>query len=60
MTPLEVLTLLLAFSIAVNIGCAAAFITLRTGAGWARAVLAGGGATGTVLIIFFTAVAAYA
>jgi len=59
MTQIDVLVLLLAFSVAVNIGCAASFIAMRTGVGWAGAVLAGGGATGTVLVIFFTAVAAY-
>jgi hypothetical protein len=58
-TQVQILTVLLAFSIAVNIGCAAGFITLRTGVGWASAILVAGGSTGTALVIFFTAVAAY-
>ncbi|GGS98970.1 hypothetical protein GCM10010156_66380 [Planobispora rosea] len=59
MTSIDVLTLVLAVSVAVNIGCAAGFITLRTGSGWARAVLAAGGAVGAALVIFFAAVGAY-
>ncbi|MEU3163782.1 hypothetical protein [Streptosporangium sp. NPDC006930] len=60
MTQVQVLVLLLACSIAINIGCAAGLITVRIGSGWARALLVGGGATGTALIIFFAGVAAYA
>jgi len=59
MSVLQVFVLLLAMSVAVNFGCVAAFITLRTGVGWARAVLTGGGAAGATLVIFFSAVAAY-
>jgi hypothetical protein len=55
----RVLTLLLALSGALNVALAAGITARHTGAGIAQAILTGAGAAGTVMIIFFAAVAAY-
>jgi hypothetical protein len=59
MSTVQILTLLLALSCTVNLGCAAGFLAARSGLGPARAVLVAGSATGGSLALFFAAVAAY-
>ena len=55
----DVLSLLLALSFSVNVGGTAGWLAARTGMGWARAVLFGGGAVGTTMALVFAGVAAY-
>lgn len=59
MNPVDVLSLLLALSFAVNVGGAAGWLAARSGMEWARAVLFGGGAAGTTMALIFAGVAAY-
>ena len=59
MNAVKVLTLLLALSGALNAALAAGITARHAGAGPAQAILTGGGAAGTVLALFFTAVSAY-
>jgi hypothetical protein len=59
MHALQILTLLLATSGAINIACAAGIIVRHAGASTAQAILAAGGAASTALAIFFAAVSAY-
>ncbi|MER6738942.1 hypothetical protein [Streptomyces puniciscabiei] len=59
MSTLQVLTLLLALSMALHIGCAAAFTAWRAGTHPGTAVLIGGSATGTACALYLTAVSAY-
>lgn len=55
----QILALLLALSGAVNIAFAAAITARAAGANPAQAILTGAGSAGTVMAIFFAAVAAY-
>jgi hypothetical protein len=59
MTTTDALALLLALSAALHIGCATVFTARRGGVGSAHAVLAGAGATGTALSLYFAAIAVY-
>ncbi len=59
MHTMQVLTLLLALSGSLNIAFTAGLTARLAGAGPAQAVLAGAGATGTAMAIFFAAVSAY-
>ncbi|QOV36878.1 hypothetical protein IM697_44255 [Streptomyces ferrugineus] len=59
MSPLQVLALLLALSIALNIATAVGLLARRSGADLPHAVLTGAGAAATALGIYFAAVAAY-
>ena len=59
MHAVQILTLLLALSGAVNIAFTAGLTARLAGAGSAQAVLTAAGAAGTVLAIFFAAVSAY-
>jgi hypothetical protein len=55
----QILVLLLALSGAFNVALGTGIIARMTGVGLAKAMLMGGGAAGTALMIFFTAVQAY-
>jgi hypothetical protein len=55
----QILTLLLALSGAVNAAFAAAIMARAAGATPAQAILTGAGSAGTVMAIFFAAIAAY-
>ena len=59
MHTVQVLTLLLALSSALNIAFTAGLTARLAGAGPAQAILTGAGAAGTVMAIFFAAVSAY-
>jgi hypothetical protein len=59
MHTIQVLTLLLALSGALNAAFTAGLTVRLAGAGLAQAMLAGAGAGGTVMAIFFAAVSAY-
>ena len=59
MHTVQVLTLLLALSGALNLGFAAGLTARLTGVRPAQAILTGAGAVGTVMAIFFAAVSAY-
>jgi len=59
MHALQVLTLLLAVSGALNVAFTAGITARLAGTGLAQAILTGAGAASTVLAIFFTAVSAY-
>ena len=59
MTTVAILGLLIALSGALNVGFAAGITARCTGIGVAQAILAGAGASGTTLIIYFAAVGAY-
>ena len=59
MHAVQVLTLLLALSGALNVAFAAGLTARLAGAGPAQAILTGAGAAGTVMAIFFAAVSAY-
>jgi hypothetical protein len=59
MHALQILTLLLATSAALNIAFAAGITARRAGATTAQAILTAGGAASTALAIFFAAVAAF-
>jgi hypothetical protein len=55
----QILTLLLALTAAGNIAFAAAITARAAGATPAQAILTGAGSAGTVMAIFFAAIAAY-
>lgn len=59
MRTVQVLTLLVALSGALNVAFAAGLTTRLAGGRAAQAILAGAGAAGTVMAIFFAAVSAY-
>jgi hypothetical protein len=59
MHTVQVLTLLLALSSALNVAFAAGLTARLAGAGPAHAILTGAGAAGTVMAIFFAAISAY-
>ncbi|MFD9503441.1 hypothetical protein [Streptomyces sp. NPDC060035] len=59
MTQLHVLALLLAMSLALHIGCAAAFAAWRGGTRPALTLLIGGSATGTACALYLAAISAY-
>ncbi|MFF2205656.1 hypothetical protein [Streptomyces sp. NPDC058145] len=59
MSTLQTLSLLLALSVALHIGSAAAFTAWRAGIHPATALLIGGSATGTACALYLTAVSAY-
>ncbi|MFC8201678.1 hypothetical protein ACFUTV_40815 [Streptomyces sp. NPDC057298] len=59
MSPLQILSLLLALSVALHVGVAAAFFAHRTRAGITQAGRMAAVATATVLGIYLAGVAAY-
>ena len=59
MRTVQVLTLLVALSGALNVAFAAGLTACFAGVRPAQAILAGAGAAGTVMAIFFAAVSAY-
>jgi len=59
MHALQVLTLLLAASAALNIAFTTGIIARNAGASTSQAILTAAGAASTVMAIFFTAVSAY-
>jgi hypothetical protein len=59
MHAIQILTLLLALSTALNIGFSAGVIAGVAGANRAQAILVGAGASGSVLTIFFAALSVY-
>jgi hypothetical protein len=59
MRDVQVLTLFLALSGALNTAFAAGITARRAGAGIPQAILTAGGAAGTVMVVFFAAVSAY-
>ena len=59
MHAMQVLTLLLALSGALNMGFATGLTARRGGASTPQAILTASGAAGTVMAIFFTALSAY-
>ncbi|WP_331751746.1 hypothetical protein OG713_45415 (plasmid) [Streptomyces sp. NBC_00723] len=60
MSPLQILSLLLALSTALNMAITAGLLARRSGVCIPQAILAGAGAAATTLGIYFAAVAAYA
>ncbi|MFZ4250445.1 hypothetical protein ACOZDF_35000 [Streptomyces griseoincarnatus] len=59
MSPLQILSLLLALSTALNIAITAGLLARRSGAGIPQAILTGAGTAATGLGIYFAAVTAY-
>ncbi len=59
MHTVQILTLLLALSGALNVAFTAGLMARLAGAGAAQAILAAAGTVGTVMAIFFAAVSAY-
>ncbi|MFE3122949.1 hypothetical protein ACFXHD_05970 [Streptomyces hydrogenans] len=59
MSPLQILSLLLALSTALNIAITASLLARRSGVSRPQAVLTGAGTAATSLGIYFAAVAAY-
>jgi hypothetical protein len=59
MHAIQILILLLALSIALNVAFTAGITARQAGGSTAQAILTGAGAAGTVMAIFFTAVSAY-
>ncbi|MER7911783.1 hypothetical protein [Streptomyces sp. NPDC096068] len=59
MSPVQILSLLLAMSTALNIAITAGLLAHRAGAGVPQALLMGAGAAATGLGIYLAAVAAY-
>jgi uncharacterized metal-binding protein len=59
MHTVQVLTLLLALSGALNVAFIAGLAARLAGAGSAQAIITAAGAAGTVMAIFFAAVSAY-
>ncbi|GAA2785428.1 hypothetical protein GCM10010521_74530 [Streptomyces rameus] len=59
MSTLQVLTLFLALSMALHVGCGAAFTAWRAGTHPGTALLIGGSATGAACSLFLAAVSAY-
>ncbi|MFE0652490.1 hypothetical protein ACFVZH_28315 [Streptomyces sp. NPDC059534] len=60
MSPLQILSLLLALSTALNIAITAGLLARRAGTDIPQAIFIGAGAAATSLGIYFAAVAAYA
>ncbi|MFF4918931.1 hypothetical protein [Streptomyces tendae] len=56
---MQVLTLILAISIAFNLGCASGIIAIYAGAGTAQAILIGGGTVGGAMTLFLAGVGVY-
>jgi hypothetical protein len=59
MTMIEILSLLLALSAALHVGCAATITAWRGGTRLAQALLIGSSATGTTIALYLAAIAAY-
>lgn len=59
MSPVQILSLLLALSLALHLAFAGGLLARRAGSGLSQAVLTGGGVAATALGIYFAAVAAY-
>jgi hypothetical protein len=59
MHAVQILTLLLALSTALNVAFAAGLTARLNGAGLAQAILTGAGAASTIMAVFFAAVSAY-
>ena len=59
MSPVRILSLLLAISTAINIAFAVSVLARASGANAANAILAGVGAAATAVGLYFAAVAAY-
>jgi len=59
MSPVQILSLLLALSAALHLATAAALIAHRAGVGTPSAILTGAGAAATGLSLYFAAIAAY-
>ncbi|MEU5894544.1 hypothetical protein ABZ835_48470 [Streptomyces sp. NPDC047461] len=59
MSPVQILSLLLALSVALHIAFAAGMLARRSGAGLPQAILAGAGAAATSVGIYLTAVGVY-
>ncbi|MFE4958675.1 hypothetical protein ACFRCW_32730 [Streptomyces sp. NPDC056653] len=59
MSPLKILSLLLALSTALNIAITVGLLARRSGAGVPQAILSGAGAAATGLGIYFAGVTAY-
>ena len=59
MHAIQILTLLLALSGAMNVALCAGITARHAGVGPAQAILTAAGAAGTVMAIFFAAVSAY-
>ncbi|MFI0813751.1 hypothetical protein [Streptomyces echinatus] len=59
MTTDQILTLLLAFSCALNLGTYAGVLAMRSGVTLHRAILIGGSTVGATMTVFFTGLAAY-
>src|SRR4051812_19135309 len=59
MSALQILPLLLALSVALHIGCAAASASRHAGTPSATALLVGAGAAGTACALYLSAVSAY-
>jgi hypothetical protein len=59
MSQIEILSLLLAASTALNLALTAGLIARSAGVGTANAILTGAGAAATTLGLYFAAIAAY-
>ena len=59
MQAVQILTLLIALSTALNVAFATAITARKTGASAAQAILTAAGTAGTLMAIFFAAVSAY-
>jgi hypothetical protein len=59
MTSAQVLTLLLAMSVALNLGCASGIIAIHAGASLAQSVLIGGSTVGGAMTLFLAGVGVY-
>ncbi|AZM44420.1 hypothetical protein DMB38_00010 [Streptomyces sp. WAC 06738] len=59
MTMIQLLTLLLAQSIALNLGCLSGIIAGLAGSSTGQAILIGGGTVGGAMTLFLTAVGVY-
>lgn len=59
MITVQLLALLLALSVALNVGVAACLLAYRAGTALPGALLVGGGALGGVMALFLSAVSAY-
>ncbi|MEK2472207.1 MULTISPECIES: hypothetical protein [Streptomyces] len=59
MSTLQLLAMLLALSVTLHIGCAAAFTAWRGGTSPAKALLIGASATSTACALYLTAVGDY-
>ncbi|MGP3954130.1 hypothetical protein [Streptomyces sp. 7N604] len=59
MTMVQVLTLLLAVSVALNLGCASGIIAIYAGSSIAQGVLVGGSTVGGAMTLFLAGVGVY-